>query len=391
MVDIGSILYYFVVICFGLPIIIFGVYGIILLYYGKVKTVKQSFTQNETEFEPKVSIVIPTHNEETIISKRIENFLDSSYPQEKLEVIFVDDSNDSTPTIIQDYSKRYPYIRLIKFTERKGYSPSLIAGCRAAQGEIVVFAEASSFLEPDTIEKLVKNFKDPNIGAVSGKDVLLNLNEEVGQSEGMYLTILDFLRKAESNIDSTIYMKGEAAAVRKSLINDLEKLEDCPGTADTAIALFVRSKGYRFIFDPQVKFREYAPSTRSGRVRQKVIRGANLIKVIWRFREMILKRKYGKFGMITLPFNLLMLAFVPISLFAGGLSLVLLTFFKPVSAFPLWIIIGSFFLLGLYHSKQIIIMALEFEYSLLKALYEILFVRKTHDQIEKVVSTRRSS
>ena len=76
-------------------------------------------------------------------------------------------------------------------------------------------------------------------------------------------------------------------------------------------------KGYRFIFDPNVKFYEYAASTNEGRVKQKTIRGANLIKVLWFFKDMFLKRKYGKFGMITLPFNFAMLAFAPISILIG--------------------------------------------------------------------------
>ena len=392
--DITAILRFLVFFWLGAPIVIFGLYGIVLLFYGKSDKnyPQKGLAYDEIKkFEPYVSVVIPTHNEESIISKRIENLLISSYPLEKLEIIFVDDSNDSTPVIIEDYSKRFPCIRLIRFSERMGYSPSLIAGCEAAKGEIVVLAEASSFLEADTIERLISNFRDPSIGTVSGKDVLLNLNEDIGQSEGMYLKILDFVRKAESNMDSTIYMKGEAAAVRKDLIRDLKELDGCPGTADTAIALFVRSKGYRFIFDPQAKFHEYAPSTRSGRVHQKVIRGANLIKVLWRFRGMFLKRKYGKFGMIVLPFNLAMLAFVPISLLAGILSLILLTFFEPAFSLIIWMVIGSFLLFGMLYSKQMVITSLEFEYSLLKAFYEIVFVRKTHDKIDKVASTRRSS
>jgi cellulose synthase/poly-beta-1,6-N-acetylglucosamine synthase-like glycosyltransferase len=392
--EITILLRFLVFFGFGAPLVIFGLYGILLLIYGKSDKnyPEKSLAYDETDtFEPSVSVVIPTHNEESIIAKRIENLLASNYPLEKLEIIFVDDSNDSTPMIIEDYSKRYPCIRLIRFSKRMGYSPSLIAGCEAAKGEIVVLAEASSFLEPDTIERLVSNFRDPSIGTVSGKDILLNLNEEIGQSEGMYLKILDFVRKAESNMDSTIYMKGEAAAVRKDLIKDLEELDGCPGTADTAIALFVRSKGYRFIFDPQAKFHEYAPSTRSGRVRQKVIRGANLIKILWRFRGMFFNRKYGKFGMVVLPFNLAMLAFVPISLLAGVLSLIVLTFFEPMFSLTIWIAIGSLLLFGTLYSKQIVMTVLEFEYSLLKALYEVVVVRKAHDKIDKVASTRRTS
>ena len=376
--------------CVSVPFMIFAVYGTIILYYNKVKRKrnKGNFDDENIQYEPSVSVVVPTHNEKSIISKRIENLLNSSYPKEKLEIIFVDDSTDSTSEIITEYSKKNPYIHLLRFNRRMGYSPSLIAGCKAAKGEIIVFAEASSFLESDTIHNLVRNFRNPEIGAVTGKDMLLNMNEEMGQLENSYLKLLDFVRLGESNMDSTVYMKGEAAAVRKSLIEDLDKL-NAPGTADTAIALFVRSKGYRFIFDPDVKFYEYSPSSREGRIKQKTIRAANLIKVIWSFRSLFFKRRYGKFGSIILPFNFAMLVIAPIFILTTAISLIILTFFEPMLSLIFWSIIGAALAIGLVFSKKIVITFFEFEFSLLKAIYEVVFVRKSHDKIDKVVSTRR--
>jgi len=390
MNEIPIILEFLVILGIGVPILVFGTYGTLILYYNKTKKNRSIEVFASTEYEPTVSVVVPTHNEASIISKRIENLLASNYPKDKLEILFVDDSNDSTPKTIEQYSKRNPHIHLLRFNQRMGYSPSLIAGCNAAKGEIVVFAEASSFLEPETLNRLVNNFKDPKIGAVTGKGVLLNLDEQMGQSENSYLKLLDLVRQGESNMDSTVYMKGEAAAVRKALINDLDKL-DAPGTADTAIALFIRSKGYRFIFDPKVKFYEYAPSTREDRIKQKTIRAANLIKVIWSFRALFFKRKYGKFGSIILPFNFAMLAFVPLLLLLATISLVALTFFEPVLSLTIWGIIGSSLAIGLIISRKIMVTFFDFEYSLLKAFCEILFARKSHDKIEKVESTRRKT
>jgi cellulose synthase/poly-beta-1,6-N-acetylglucosamine synthase-like glycosyltransferase len=392
MTELGLALWSLLLFCIGVPTAIFGIYGSIILYYNKIKKTHstQNLGEENIKYEPTVSIVVPTHNEKSIISKRIENFLASNYPKEKLEILFVDDSNDSTPEIIREYSKEHTCIHLLRFNERMGYSPSLIAGCNAAKGEIVVFAEASSFLEPDTIHHLVRNFRNPEIGAVTGKDMLLNLNENMGQSENSYLKILDFLRQGESNMDSTVYMKGEAAAVRKALINDLDQL-DAPGTADTAIALFVRSKGFRFIFDPEVKFYEYSPSTREDRVKQKTIRAANLIKVLWSFRALFFKRKFGKFGSIILPFNFAMLALAPVFILFAVISIVALTFFELLPSLIIWAIIASALTIGLMFSRKMVIMFFEFEFSLLKAFYEIVFVRKSHDKIDKVASTRRTT
>jgi len=392
MNEMAVIFYYLLLSCISLVVAIFGAYGCIILYYNKKKRSSTKIVQGENEqYEPEVSVIVPTHNEESIVSKRIENLIEVDYPKEKLEVLFVDDSNDSTAEIIEKYSKDNPWIHLLKFNQRMGYSTCLVSGCNAAKGEIVVFAEASSFMEPNSIRNLVKNFRNPEIGAVTGKDMLLNLNEEMGRSESMYIKILDFMRQGESNMDSTVFMKGEAAAVRKSLINDIDRLV-APGTgaADTAIALFVRSKGYRFVFDPGVKFYENSPSTREGRVKQKTIRAANLIKVIWSFKSLFFNPKYGKFGFITLPFNFAMLAIAPMLILFATIFLLALTFFETIFSLFIWVIIGSALAVGLIFSRQLVITFFEFEFSLLKALYEIVFVRRSHDKIEKVASTRRT-
>ena len=374
---------------FGVPVAVFGLYGVIVLYYGRLKKNESEGTTEQNEkarFEPFVSVVVPSHNEEMIISKKIENLRGSSYPMEKLEIIFADDSTDSTPNIIKKHSKRFSNIRLIRFHERMGYSPSMVAGCKAAEGEIIVLSDAGSFLDAEAIPNLVAHFKNQRVGVVTGKDVILNVNEEVGKSEGLYQKIYNFLRTAENNMDSTFYIKGEATAVRKELIKDLEM---CSETFDTVVGLVARKKGYKAVYDPDAKFYEYAPLTHSGRIKQKAIRAANLVKVLFRFRHMMFRREYGKYGSIILPMNFAMLTIVPVSILVGFILLTMLTFFDLGFSVVIWSILGVIFLFSLIFSRHLLLTFFEFEYSLLKALYQTVFTRKTHDKIEKVVSTRR--
>lgn len=383
------------VLFFGLPFAIFCFYGTVLLHYGKIALRKRAKGHHANSvdyapYEPTVSVVIPTHNEQEVIAKRIDNLLASNYPKDKLGIIVVDDSTDSTPKIIEEYVKKFPQIGLVRFDERMGYSPCLIAGCKAARGEIVVLAEASSLMDADAVKHLVSNFVDPNIGVVTGKDIILNATEKAGRSEGFYLKLLDFVRTAESNMDSTIYMKGEAAAVRRDVIRDLKELETCPGTADTGIALLARKRGFRAIYDPRVQFFEYAPSTHRERIRQKVTRGANLMKVLWEFRSMFFNPAYGKFGIITLPISFMMLAIFPLMLLAGVIVLALLTVASPVTYLPIWTLGIFLVVVALVFWRPAVYAILESEYSLLKALYDSVVLRKSHDKIDKVMSTRRT-
>lgn len=386
MFGLIQVLQFFVFFCFAVPFFIFGTYGLILVYYRRGQQRSDKIGSDDVKFEPTVSVVTPTHNEESIMSKKIENLLSSNYPKDKLELIFVDDSTDSTPNIIQEYAERYPNVRLIKFSERMGYSPCMFAGVKAATGDIIVLSDAGSYHDGNTVQNLVRHFQDERIGAVTGKDVILNEDEAVGSSEAAYLRIYNFVRTSETNMDSTFYFKGEASAVRKNLISDLAGGN---ATFDTAIALFVRQKGYKAIFDPEAKFYEYAPKTRNDRIKQKTIRAAGWIRILLRFKGMAFRSRYGKFGLFTLPANYGMLIVTPISVLAGFVFLAVLTFFQPVPALYLWALIGLVSLISLIVAKRILITAIDFLVSLLRALFEVAFTRKRHDQIDKVLSTRR--
>ena len=382
---IVQLLQYLVIACFAIPFFVFGTYGLILFYYRHNRRLNGD-SYNVDTFEPMVSVVTPTHNESSIMSKKIENLLATKYPKDKLEIIFVDDSNDSTPDIIRDYIEKNPNIRLISFGKRMGYSPSMLAGVKASIGEIIVLSDAGSFHDADTIGNLVRHFRDPKVGAVTGKDVILNDTEAVGSSEVLYMKFLDFVRKAETNMDSTFYFKGEASAARKSLISDFE---GCSATFDTATALFIRQKGYKTIFDSDAKFYEYAPETRDERIKQKTIRAANWIKILFQFKGMAFRNRYGKFGLLTMPANFGMLLVTPIAILAGLISLVVLTLFDPFFSLFIWVPLGVAALLAFGISRNLLSTFVDLEVSLLNALFEIAFTKTKHDQIETVKSTRR--
>lgn len=387
MLIITQILQFLVLFSFTLPFFVFGTYGVIILYY-KNKNQPQNPNSIDTNiiFEPQVSVITPTHNEASIISKKIENLLGSNYPKGKTEIIFVDDSNDSTPDIILEYSKKFPRVRLIHFKERMGYSPCMFEGIKASSGEIVILSDAGSFHDEDTIPNLIKHFRDPKIGAVTGQDIILNVEENIGKSENLYQKIYNFVRTAETNMDSTFYFKGEASAVRKNLISDLESFG---ATFDTAVALYARQKGYKTIFDPSVKFYEYAPETRNERIQQKTIRAAGWIKILLKFKTMIFNPKYGKFGLFTLPANFAMLVIIPTIVLLGIIFLIPLTFLEPIFSFAVWSTLGLLALVSFAFSRHLLPTFLDFEVSLVKALYEILFTKIKHDQIDTVTSTRR--
>jgi cellulose synthase/poly-beta-1,6-N-acetylglucosamine synthase-like glycosyltransferase len=88
-----------------------------------------------------------------------------------------DASTDRTGLITDEYSNRYGFIRVLHRdakTGGKGKAAAMNAGFRLSTGEIVLVFDADYFPPVDIVEKLVKKFVDPKVGAVMGRPVPLN-------------------------------------------------------------------------------------------------------------------------------------------------------------------------------------------------------------------------
>jgi len=104
---------------------------------------------------------------------------------------------------------------------------------------------------------------------------------------------------------------------------------------------------------------------------------------------MMFNREYGKYGSLILPINFALLTFIPVFVLAWFMFLVGLAFVDLGFAWIVWAAIGVVFVLALAFFRRFLLTFLEFEYSLLTAIYQVIFTSKTHDKIDKVDSTRR--
>ena len=89
------------------------------------------------EFEPHVSIIIPTYNRLKYLKRAIDSVINQDY--KFWEIVLVDDgSQDDTFSLVTEYQKKYNNIRYIRHSNRK---PALAmnAGILAACGKYVTF------------------------------------------------------------------------------------------------------------------------------------------------------------------------------------------------------------------------------------------------------------
>ncbi len=115
---------------------------------------------------PFISVIIPALNEERTIRKCLVSLLRMDYPQERREILVVDNgSTDRTAEIIKSFPVRY--LR----EERRGISYARNRGIEASKGEILAFTDADCVVTADWLRELVLGFDNEEVGIVAGEVV----------------------------------------------------------------------------------------------------------------------------------------------------------------------------------------------------------------------------
>lgn len=110
---------------------------------------------------PKVTLVVPAHNEEVVIGKTTQAILDLNYPDDKLEVlIYADNCSDQTAAVVkrglQAPKNQGRNIKLIERTGSGGKAGVLNDALKIAQGEYIGVYDADAMPEENALYFLVK-------------------------------------------------------------------------------------------------------------------------------------------------------------------------------------------------------------------------------------------
>ena len=172
------------------------------------------------EYVPTVTVIIPAYNEEAIIEETIRDTLKTRYPQDKLEILVVDDgSKDKTGEIIKRLAEEEPRVTSVMFAKNAGKREALCYGFAHAKGEIVVTIDSDTSVHPECIREVVKPFMDKEVGGVCGHTDVKNQDNFYGRiQQSNYFIGFHLYKKAESLYGSIFCLSGCISAYRKSLV-----------------------------------------------------------------------------------------------------------------------------------------------------------------------------
>jgi glycosyltransferase involved in cell wall biosynthesis len=266
-------------LCF--PLIVFG------------RAVLRPRPHRRAPITPSVSVLMAARNEADVIGAKIDNLLALDYPAERLEVVLASDGSEDD-TVVRARSR----VQVLDLA-RVGKAAALNAAAAAAHGDVLVFTDANSMLEPGALRALVAPLADPDVGGVAGDQRYLAGRESSG--ERGYWSLDRLLKHAESRGGNVISATGALYAIRRELFRPAP-----PGvTDDFALSTGVICQGRRLVFAPDAVAWEPVSGSSGGEFARKVrVMTRGLAAVLLR-RELLDPRRHGFYAIQLLSHKLL--------------------------------------------------------------------------------------
>ena len=145
-----------------------------------------------------VSVIIPVYN----ASATLGGCLDSLNRQtiQRFELLFIDDSStDRSLDILMSYAEQYStgdfVVKVLRHERNRGVAAARNTGLEYATGEYVYYVDADDFIEPDTLECLLKEAQEKELDIVGHEWFLTFKSDERYMKQPLFVTPDEALRQ----------------------------------------------------------------------------------------------------------------------------------------------------------------------------------------------------
>ena len=275
---------------------------------------------------PSVTVLIPAHNEESVIVQTVTSVLLSDLND--IQVIVVDDgSTDRTLELLQSHFGKNQAVQIIHQVNR-GKAAALNNALSHAHTDIVVTIDADTEIEPDAIRTLLRHFSDPKVAAVAGNVKVGNRSRWLTRWQALeYITSQNMEKRAFDLLNCITVVPGALGAWRRKAIEDGGGITADTVAEDADLTIGIRRLGWRITYDEDSIAWTEAPETPAALIRQRFRWTFGTLQSFWKHRDTLFRPKYGTLGCIALPnifvFQILLPLISPVLdlLFFGSLVL----------------------------------------------------------------------
>ena len=226
--------------------------------------------------EPTITIQLPIYNEKYVAERLVDAVCELDYPKEKMKIMVLDDSDDSTTTLLHQQIEKYQKIGFqiehVRRGTRNGYKAGALKyAMKTTDSQFVAIFDAD-FIPPKWfLRKAIPHFSDSKTGLIQCRWGHLNENySALTQAQALNLDF-HFLveQKAKSNSSLFMNFNGTAGIWRKECIDDAGGWHTSTLVEDLDLSYRAQMKGWSCLFLPDIVVDAELPVQMNGAKRQQ--------------------------------------------------------------------------------------------------------------------------
>ena len=301
---------------------------------------------------PATSVVVPAFNEELTIIDSVHGMLNLRYPSH--EVVVVDDgSTDRTFELLDEQFDLEPIeiavdpairvmgpilgtyrsrvdnrLIVVRKVNIRTRSDAVNAGLAVASKTLVCMTDADSIFDPDALLLVARAYlRDPDrivgiggtIRAINGSSVTRGYLDDAKAPTTWTarIQVVEYLRSfllgrvAWSRLQALIIVSGAFGVYRRELLSELGGLDPTALAEDAELVVRVHrhmresDKDYTLAFLPDPVCWTEVPNSLGQLAKQRRRWSRGLAEVLWVHRDMMFNPKFGRIGLVALPYYLL--------------------------------------------------------------------------------------
>lgn len=260
LLGLGVFLYFFqnyfntlwglVFLCASMIVYAFYMHFATLHKRRKLRKNPQIINEN---YKPLVTVMVPAHNEESVITKTIDNLLAMDY--ENFELIVIDDrSEDNTASVIKDIESKNEKVKALIRDKNAfpGKSAVLNDALKIAKGEAILVFDADARVESDFLSKLIVHLEPEDVGAVQARKVIRNKDYNfLTRCQNNEYTLDAHFQIGRDAVKGAVELRGNGELIKRTALEDIGGWNEETITDDLDMSTQLHIKGWDVRFCPE--------------------------------------------------------------------------------------------------------------------------------------------
>jgi cellulose synthase/poly-beta-1,6-N-acetylglucosamine synthase-like glycosyltransferase len=248
---------------------------------------------------PTLSVLIPAWNEGETIADTIRAVLDSDYPQDKIEIIAINDgSTDNTLAEMKKFGNK------IKIFDKpnSGKADSMNQAMKLAKHEYLAVIDADSYPVKNALRDMVAYLEEKDVVAVTSAILVKNRKKLIEKMQAIEYAVIAWSRKLLQYIEGIYVAPGPLSIYHKKSFISYGGFDTNNLTEDIEATWKILSHNKKVRIDLRAKVYTTAPSKFRVWWKQRLRWNLGGFQTMWKYKKLFFNPSYGMMGLFVVPF-----------------------------------------------------------------------------------------